>query len=73
MRDEQANSLLLTLLLVNCPFNAPVPHCPLSEARKKPIHDRIHWITQLDEEQANKILLYHKQCTAERTKPGVTA
>ena len=73
MRDKHANSLLLSFLLVNCPFNAPLAHCPLNEARKKPIHDRVQWVTQLDEEQMNKILLYHKQCATERAKVKVSA
>lgn len=55
-------------LVVECPLNDPTSKCPVNKLRDLPIKDSATRISDMEENQLDEIISYHRQCLWERER-----
>lgn len=49
-------------LVMGCPFDDPIPECPLEAMRKLPVADRLRRVNAMTDQDLAEIISHHKKC-----------
>jgi hypothetical protein len=55
-------------LVMACPFQSPLPECPLRDIRTLPVSERLKWANGVDKQRVGSIITHHKKCLETREK-----
>ena len=62
---EQKQGFVLGLVL-ECPFQEPLPNCPAADLRNLPVEEKLESIKNMSEQALDEIIEYHRECTKKR-------
>ena len=59
-------------LLIECPFGEALEDCPAKDIRLLPIEERLKMISEIEEDQIDRIIAHHRECLRKREgkRPG---